>query len=416
MKSRILKFFTRIFYYGILHWIATDVIFSIYLAYEFDRASGYLTKPHFYELASGKVYGYLCLPLSIFSDNIVNITKLITISLYPIEFYIINSIIWGIVISFTLWLWSSLKSKDTPKETNRPKDESKKFNVKTLAYSTFIIATAVGVFYFQKASAQPHPNPNEVAKTQTTGQTQPSQPSSPQSEWGRSDLPHFGFCDTSGSQIILMSHRPQNANELSLAYDFSKHSFHAIKHLRDQKNENYTSAYNSYNFNLIEGAVYSIDQGRFEENQTYTLFSKSFLEPRKVLEIKPNLKKAFPEHLSMVLESQKGMKIRKSWCVAELSNQVEIYWIWFHTQGEKELICMTAVRGNELLTLDYPAEKGTGWRAEDGCETYENSIQIIFACENNQKLEFAYVWSAPEGGANQYAVEQDGALVESKDI
>lgn len=232
---------------------------------------------------------------------------------------------------------------------------------------------------------------------------------------GSSSIPRFGFANMDGSEILLLGDRPENPNDISFII-FDSIELEEIKFVRDQVESSDSSGRDiASNFNNSQGAVYKIlSRTKVKPNGTYILCSKSYIQTRRILSIQNHPKNVLSDKWISTLEHEKKMKIGKSWNLATFSENHSVFWVRFNDTETKGLISMVLISNDQISTIDFPADPKTGWRVGDDEMASGDLVNILFACNTPEGLEFVYEWLGEESNHLAIIKQNGGSLIEEE--
>jgi hypothetical protein len=169
----------------------------------------------------------------------------------------------------------------------------------------------------------------------------------------------------------------------------------------------------AHNFDYEDGQEYQVEGEPLKEDETYVLCTSQYLDSHRRLVVHPDHHEARISR-GAELEASKCRRIRKSWAIASIQGEGELYWVIFEHKGNHALACLAFASSSGFATLDFEGEANRGdiWRVGDGGEPTGVGFTILLATLGPTGLEFAYEWMGEEGTSISYVRQKGAKLLE----
>ena len=209
----------------------------------------------------------------------------------------------------------------------------------------------------------------------------------------------FALPDEGGTRLLLIPKLAQ-PELLKVALCSSGHrvpvQFERLQAGREGANGRQTP----YNFDNLDGSVFSILTGKVDPDGICFLASAPLLARTTVLSI------TAPVGAGACVDRNRFATLRdrpvtNCWPIARMAPGKQVALLQFARRGKDALASLVFVDGARTIFADYPAEfRGEGedlWRADDGGVLSPMSFQIVCALQREGWYALGIAWSGPEG-------------------
>ena len=218
------------------------------------------------------------------------------------------------------------------------------------------------------SASAPQATPTESAVPETGGASVPPSPSeateppmavlNPESLSGL-----FGFADEQGTRLMAltdgMEPETAGAGELEsyrLAIGEGGGQTLRIRYEKHQtRTEQDNGRQSSYNFDNMEGDIYTIEEGKATPNESYFLVTEEQFDVQALIPLKPSADRELPDEAAKKIAEAKGRAIEQGWLLAHAQDGQRIYAVQYQRQGDDMLASLVWEDGERLVFLDYPA-------------------------------------------------------------
>ncbi|MGG6311081.1 hypothetical protein [Paenibacillus macerans] len=230
----------------------------------------------------------------------------------------------------------------------------------------------------------------------------------PHEKGGEADLAKlemiFGFTDETGRRLIATGIENTQKDLLSqFAYAIGENgNVISVKYENWQEGDDAGTGRDlSNNFDHLAGHVFSVTEGKAQQNETYYFFHELAMPLGSLLGITTDGQPVKDETLWRKIETDKDRKLQKLLHLADIAGDNDLYLAHFERTGNEHMFSLILNREQGVSYLDFPkvAEDTNGvWRVDDQGEVDQNTFSFLFAAKSSEKgILLGMEWNGAEG-------------------